>query len=163
MHLSLVSSGEYSMRTLVLGLVVAAACASQVVADSNLVKIPSRYSVVETMDRLEAAVKASSNDFQIFSRVNFQGLAATRGDKIRPSQLLIFGRGGLLQPLLPEFPTSAIDLPLKVLAWEDDVGKIWVAYTTGELLRERHNIQGRDEFLKRMTEVTASFAKKASE
>jgi uncharacterized protein (DUF302 family) len=151
------------MRTLLLGLVVAAACASQVLGDSNLVKIPSRYSVIETMDRLEAAVKASSNDFQIFSRVNFQELAATRGDKIRPGQLLIFGRGGLLQPLLPEFPTSAIDLPLKVLVWEDDVGKIWVAYNTGELLRERHNIKGRDEFLKRMTEVTASFAKKASE
>ena len=151
------------MRTLLLGLVVATACASQLLADSNLVKIPSRYSVVETMDRLEAAVKASSNDFQIFSRVNFQELAATRGDKIRPSQLLIFGRGGLLQPLLPEFPTSAIDLPLKVLAWEDDIGKIWIAYNTGELLRERHNIKGRDEFLKRMTEVTASFAKKATE
>ena len=151
------------MRTLLLGLVVATACASQLLADSNLMKIPSRYSVVETMDRLEAAIKASSNDFQIFSRVNFQELAATRGDKIRPSQLLIFGRGGLLQPLLPDFPTSAIDLPLKVLAWEDDTGKIWVAYNTGELLRERHNIKGRDEFLNRMTEVTASFAKKAAE
>ena len=151
------------MRTLLLGLVVATACASQILADGNLVKIPSRYPVVETMDRLESAVKASSNDFQIFSRVNFQELAATRGDKIWPSQLLIFGRGGLLQPLLPGFPTSAIDLPLKVLAWEDDAGKIWVAYNTGELLRERHNIKDRDEFLKRMTEVTASFAKKATE
>jgi uncharacterized protein (DUF302 family) len=67
------------MRTLLLGLVVATACASQPLADSNLMKIPSRYSVVETMDRLEAAIKASSNDFQIFSRVNFQELAATRG------------------------------------------------------------------------------------
>jgi uncharacterized protein (DUF302 family) len=133
------------------------------VGGSNPSGRASTYSVVETMDRLEAAVKASSNDFQIFSRANFQELAATRGDKIRPSQLLIFGRGGLLQPLLPEFPTSAIDLPLKVLAWEDDIGKIWIAYNTGELLRERHNIKGRDEFLKRMTEVTASFAKKATE
>jgi hypothetical protein len=52
---------------------------------------------------------------------------------------------------------------LKVLAWEDDIVKIWIAYNTGELLRERHNIKGRDEFLKRMTEVTASFAKKATE
>jgi uncharacterized protein (DUF302 family) len=95
--------------------------------------------------------------------MNFQELTAMRGDKIRPSQLLIFGRGGLLQPLLPEFLTSAIDLPLKVLIWEDDVGKIWIAYNTGELLRERHNIRGKDEFLKRMTEVTASFAKKATE
>lgn len=151
------------MRTLLLGLAVATACTSQLLAGGNLMKIPSRYSVVETMDRLEAAVKASSNDFQIFSRVNFQDLAATRGDKIRPSQLLIFGRGGLLQPLLPEFPTSAIDLPLKVLAFEDDTGKIWITYNTGDLLRERHNIKGRDEFLNRMTEVTASFAKKATE
>ena len=151
------------MRKLLFGLVVATVCTSQLLADTNLMKIPSRYSVVETMDRLESAVKASPNDFQIFSRVNCQELAATRGDKIRPGQLLIFGRGGLLQPLLPEFPTSAIDLPLKVLAWEDDTGKIWVAYNTGELLRERHSIKNRDEFLKRMTEVTASFAKKATE
>jgi hypothetical protein len=47
------------------------------------------------------------------------------------------------------------------LAWADDIGKLWVAYNTGELLRERHNIKGRDEFLRGMAEVTASFAKKA--
>ena len=79
----------------------------------------SKYSVAESIDRVEAAVKAASG-FQVFSRVDFQALAAAQGGKVRPTQLLLFGRGTVLQPLLPQHPLTAIDLPLKILAWEGD-------------------------------------------
>lgn len=130
--------------------------------DGGLATMPSKHSVAETIDRVEAAVKAA-NGFQIFARVDFQSLAAAQGGKIRASQLLIFGRGTVLEPLLPQNPVSAIDLPLKILAWEDENGKTMLSYNTGEYLAQRHGIKGKDEVLKRLTDATAKFAKSASE
>jgi uncharacterized protein (DUF302 family) len=128
----------------------------------GLVTRPSKYSVAETIDRFESTVR-STGDFQIFARVDFQAFAATQGGKVRPSQLSIFGGGRALQPLLPDTPKAAIDLPLKVLAWEDDHGKVWVTYNTGEYLKERHPIKGNEDVLKRMTDVTAALVKRAVE
>lgn len=130
--------------------------------DGGMATMPSKYSVTETIDRVEAAVKATTG-FQIFARVDFQSLAAAQGGKIRASQLLIFGRGTVLEPLLPQTPVSAIDLPLKILAWEDESGKTMLSYNTGEYLAQRHGIKGKDEVLKRITDATAKFAKGASE
>lgn len=130
--------------------------------DPGLTTLPSKYPVAETMDRVEAAVKAA-NGFQVFARVDFQPLAAAQGGTIRPSQLLIFGRGTVLQPLLPQHPLTAIDLPLKILAWEDESGKVMLSYNTGEYLAQRHGIKGKDDVLKRITDATATFAKKAAE
>lgn len=127
----------------------------------GLVTIESKYPVGETIDRFEAAAKAEK--FQIFARVDFQPLAAANGGNIPPNQLLIFGRGGVVPPLLSTTPVAAIDLPLKILAWQDSNGKVWLTYNTGEFLKDRHALSGKDDLLKRLTEVTQSLAKKAVE
>ncbi|OWW20635.1 DUF302 domain-containing protein [Noviherbaspirillum denitrificans] len=124
--------------------------------EAGVITRQSKYSVPETMDRIEAAVKAA-NGFQIFARVDFQSLASAQGGKIPPSQLLIFGRGTVLQPLLPQYPLAAIDLPLKILAWEDESGKVMVSYNAGEYMAQRHGIKGKDDVLKRITDATATF------
>ena len=149
------------MRNLFLFLVFFLAWTTGAVADNGLVTVSSKYSVAETIDRFEAAAKAAK--FQIFARVDFQSLAAANGGDVRPNQLLIFGRGGVLPPLLPSTPIVAIDLPLKALAWEDANGKVWLTYNSGEYLRHRHAISGKDDLLKRLTDVTQSLAKKAVE
>jgi uncharacterized protein (DUF302 family) len=128
-------------------------------AANGLVTLPSKYSVAETIDRFEAAAKAEK--FKIFSRVDFQPLAAANGGNVRPNQLLIFGRGGVLPPLLPKAPVVAIDLPFKALAWEDADGKVWLTYNTAEYLKERHAFSGSDELLKRVTGIIQSLAKRA--
>jgi len=149
------------MRTLLVSFVVLFASINNTFADTGLVTVSSKYSVAETIDRFEAAAKAEK--FQIFARVDFQPLAAANGGNVRPNQLLIFGRGGVLPPLLPATPIVAIDLPLKALAWEDANGKVWLTYNSGEYLKDRHGISGKDDVLKRVTEVTQSLAKKAIE
>ena len=131
-------------------------------SNTGIITKASKYPVTETIDRLETAVK-SADGIQIFARVDFQALAATQGGKVRPSQLLIFGGGRLAQPFLSAAPTAAIDLPIKVLAWEDESGKVWVSYNTGDYLKDRHAIKGRDEFLRRFTELSESFVTKARE
>lgn len=149
------------MRPLLVSFVFLFAGAASAFADNGLVTVSSKYSVAETIDRFEAAAKAEK--FQIFTRVDFQSLAAANGGNVRPNQLLIFGRGGVLPPLLPSTPVVAIDLPLKALAWEDANGKVWLTYNSGEYLKVRHAFDGKDDLLKRLTEATQSLAKKAVE
>ena len=131
-------------------------------SNTGIITKASKYPVTETIDRLETAVK-KADGIQIFARIDFQALAATQGGKVRPGQLLIFGGGRLAQPFLSAAPTAAIDLPIKVLAWEDESGKVWVSYNTGDYLKDRHAIKGRDEFLRRFTELSESFVSKARE
>ena len=149
------------MKCLIFAIAMIVIAAPAAAAD-GLVTTPSKYSVAETIDRFESSVRSAGN-FQIFARIDFQALAATQGGKVRPSQLSIFGGGRALQPLLPGNPKAAIDLPLKVLAWEDENGKVWVTYNAGEYLKDRHSIKGNDDVLKRITDVTASFVKRAVE
>ena len=150
------------MKTLFIAFAFTMAIAPCAVAQSGLVTLPSKYSVADTTDKLEAAVK-SEPDFLIFGRVDYSAIAAAQSAKVRPSQLLLFGRGRAVQILLSAAPTLAIDLPLKALVWEDGSGKVWVSHNTAEFLKDRHSVQGIDNLLKQITDRTASFVRKAIE
>jgi uncharacterized protein (DUF302 family) len=97
---------------------------------------PSLYSVPETIQRLSALLK--SKGVAIFALIDHSGEAEKAGLKMRPTQLLIFGnpKGGT--PLMLAAPSTAIDLPLKALVWEDADGKVWLSYNSPEYLRQRH-------------------------
>ena len=106
--------------------------------DGTVVTKPSKYSVPETIDRIERAVTAKG--MQIFARIDHGGEAKKAGLAMRPTELLIFGnpKGGTA--LMVAKPTAAIDLPMKALAWEDEDGKVWLTYNSPELLHERHGV-----------------------
>jgi uncharacterized protein (DUF302 family) len=148
------------MKTLLVALALNIAILPCAVAQSGLVTLPSKYSAAETSNRLEVAVK-SEPGFLIFGRVDYHAIAAAQGAKMRPSQLLLFGRGRAVQTLLSAAPTLGIDLPLKALVWEDENGKVWVSYNAADFLKDRHSAQGIEKLLNQITERTASFAKKA--
>ncbi len=104
----------------------------------GIVDLPSRYSVPETLARLQALLK--ENGVSVFALVDHSGEAAKVGLEMRPTQLLIFGnpKGGT--PLMVAAPSVAIDLPLKALAWQDAQGKVWLSYNSPEYLQQRHGI-----------------------
>lgn len=106
--------------------------------DNGMAHLPSRYSVPETLRRLEAALQARG--VTVFARVDHSGEAEKVGLKMNPTQLLIFGSPKAGTPLMVASPTLAIDLPLKALAWQDAEGKVWLSYNTPEFLKQRHNI-----------------------
>jgi len=106
--------------------------------DRGIVDLPSRYSVPETLDRLEAILKEKG--LTIFGRVDHSGEAKKVGLEMRPTQLLIFGSPKAGTPLMVAAPSLAIDLPLKALAWQDAQGKVWLSYNSPEYLQQRHNI-----------------------
>ena len=116
---------------------------------NGMITVPSKYSVPETLQRLDALVR--SHGLTVFARIDFSGDAAKVGLKMPSSQLLIFGNPKAGTPLMIASPRIAIDFPLKALAWEDPQGKIWLSYNAPEYLKERHGL--RDELLKNISGV----------
>lgn len=105
-------------------------------AAEGLVSLKSPHSVKETIDRMESA--ARSRKLNIFLRLDHAAGAAKVGKMLRPTELLIFGNPQGGTPLMECAQTAGIDLPLKVLAWEDATGQVWVSYNDPKFLADRH-------------------------
>jgi len=105
---------------------------------NGLVQIASRYSVEETVRRLEAAF--AEKGMRVFAVIDHSGEAEKLGLTMRPTKVVIFGspKGGT--PLMVAAPSLAIDLPLKALVAEDEAGKVSVTYNDPEYLRLRHGV-----------------------
>lgn len=104
----------------------------------GLVRLPSQHSVAATLDRLESSLK--QRGILVFARIDFCGDAARAGLHMRPEQLLIFGNPRAGTPLMVQAPEAGLDLPLKVLAWEDTEAKVWVAYNDPAYIMQRFAI-----------------------
>ena len=104
----------------------------------GMVHLRSRYSVQETLQRVEAVLHA--HGLTIFGRVDHSGEAEKVGLKMPPTQLLIFGSPKAGTPLMLASPTLAIDLPLKALVWEDADGAVRLSFNSPEYLQQRHNV-----------------------
>jgi len=110
----------------------------QTQTDHGIISKPSAHSVDETVAKLQSILE--SKGVTIFALVDHSGEAAKAGLTMPNTKLLIFGnpKGGT--PVMLAAPTSAIDLPLKILVWQDAQGKVWVSYNSLPYLRERHGI-----------------------
>src|ERR1700691_5206610 len=97
-------------------------------SDHGIVTLAASRGVDETLDRLESVAK--SHGMIVFARINFSRDAAAVGLKLQPTQLLILGNPAGGTPLMVAAPKLALDLPLKVLAWQDDSNRCWVSFNT---------------------------------
>ena len=104
---------------------------------TGLVDLPSKHSVDETVEKLNGILQ--SKGVTLFAMIDHSAEAAKAGLKMRPTKLLIFGNPKSGTPVMLAAPSSAIDLPLKILIWEDARGKVWVAYNSPAYLQERHD------------------------
>ena len=130
-------------------------------SDNGLVSIPSSQPARGTLDRLTAAL--ASRGLAVFARVDHAAGAASVGLSLRPTELVIFGnpRGGTA--LMQERQTSGIDLPLKILVWDDAGGKTWLAYNDPEWIARRHGLGAASEpAVKAMTGLLAAIAQEAT-
>jgi uncharacterized protein (DUF302 family) len=125
-------------------------------AGDELVVKGSKYSVKETVDRLAAALKDKGTT--PVARVDHAAAAKGVGLELRPTEVLLFGNPRLGTPLMQANRHIAIDLPMKMLVWEDDAGKVWIGYTSPETLKTRHKLEGRDDVLKSMAGALEAFA-----
>jgi uncharacterized protein (DUF302 family) len=105
--------------------------------------------VDETVERLKNILQ--SNGIILFAVIDHSGEAKKVGMKMPNTKLVIFGnpKGGT--PLMLAAPSIAIDLPLKILVWQDGKGKAWVSYNSPEYLKQRHGVP--EELLQSITVV----------
>ena len=118
----------------------------------------SPWSVGETVFRLKGVLELKG--IKLFAVIDHSGEAEKVGMKMRPTKLLIFGSPKAGTPLMLAAPSIAIDLPLKILVWEDGQGKVWVSYNSSDYLKERHGLP--QELLQNIA-VVETLAAKAGE
>ena len=104
----------------------------------GLIVLKSTFSPAKTMNRFEAVVKQKGLNF--FARINHAAGATKIGEKLRPTELLIFGNPQGGTPFMQCGQTVGIDLPLKVLVWEDTDSQVWLGYNDPAYLAHRHGI-----------------------
>jgi uncharacterized protein (DUF302 family) len=98
----------------------------------------SPFSVSVTITRLESLVK--SRGLHVFARIDFATDAAREGLAMPPMVQLVFGNPKAGTPLLLAAPTVGLDLPLRILVWEDSAGAVWLSYQDPGALLRRHQI-----------------------
>jgi uncharacterized protein (DUF302 family) len=98
--------------------------------------LPTQHSVAQVLERVQSL--ARKRGLMVFAQIDFSGDARRAGLDLRPTGLVIVGnpKGGT--PLIAATPTAALDLPLKILAWQDAEDRTWVAYNEAEYLQARH-------------------------
>src|SRR5262245_33399807 len=99
---------------------------------------PSTHSVDKTVEKLKGVLQAKG--ISLFAMIDHSGEAEKGGMKMPPTKLLIFGNPKAGTPMMVAAPRSAIDLPLKILIWEDVGRKVWVTYNAPVYLQERHGL-----------------------
>jgi uncharacterized protein (DUF302 family) len=124
----------------------------------GMVDKPTNHSVDETVEKLKGILQAKG--VTLFALVDHSGEAARVGMEMRPTKLLIFGSPKAGTPLMLAAPSSAIDLPLKILVWEDAGGGVWVSYNSPAYLQRRHHLPS--ELLQNIA-VVETLAAKATE
>lgn len=128
----------WQFAALLIGLTVPIFAASNPDKKNGMVDVPSNHSVDETVDRIKNILQIKG--ISLFALIDHSGEAEKVGMEMRPTKLLIFGSPKAGTPLMLAAPSIAIDLPLKILVWEDLQGKVWVSYNSTEYLAHRHDL-----------------------
>ncbi len=105
---------------------------------NGIISIRASHSVDQTVEKFQSILQRKG--VKLFALVDHSGEAAKVVMAMRPTKLLIFGSPNAGTPLMVAAPSIAIDLPLKVLIWEDEQGAVWISYNSVDFLRERHSL-----------------------
>ena len=105
---------------------------------NGLTTIASDFTVKETIDRIASIV--TSKGMTVFARIDHGENAVQAGLELRPTELIIFGNPKAGTVLMQDKQTSGIDLPVKILAWEDEHGAVWLTYNDAGWIGERHEL-----------------------
>jgi uncharacterized protein (DUF302 family) len=108
--------------------------------ERGMVRIACAQPVAATAERLESVLRARG--VMVFARIDFSGDAERAGLSMRPEQLILCGNPRAGTPLMVAQPTAGLDLPFKVLLWEDAQGHAWLAYNAPRYIVERHELDG---------------------
>ena len=128
-------------------------------ATQGLTSIRSSFRPKETMERVEAQIQARG--LNVFARIDHAAGAADVGLPLEPTELIIFGnaRGGT--PLMQSVQTVGIDLPLKILVWQDAANTTWFSYDEPIWIARRHGVAGVESTIDKMADLLRTIAREA--
>ena len=129
-------------------------------ADPDLVTLPSAHGVPETVARLKALL--AQKGIEVFAHIDHAAGAREVGLPLRPTQVLIFGNPKAGTPLMQSRQTVGLDLPLRVLAWEDEEGKAWLTYRRVADLARQHGVTDRDVAVQALDDGLGALARAAA-
>ena len=129
-------------------------------AGEELISVKSSHGAKETADRVERLAK--ERGMTLFNRIDHADGARKAGMELRPTEVIIFGNPKAGTPLMLCKQTAGIDLPLRMLVWQDETGTVRVGYSAPEILKGRYGITGCDEVLRKMQGVMEKLASDAA-
>jgi len=133
------------MRAGVFAAVLAGAAAP---AAADIIEKTSPHSVSDTANRLESAVESAGAT--VFARVDHAAGAEGVGETLQPNVMVMFGNPRLGTPALQAAPRAGLDLPLRVVIFEDADGTVTLAYHDPADLAEDHGIPADAPVLEQM-------------
>jgi len=121
----------------------------------------SRYEPSETVTRVLSAIERLG--MTVLARVDHAAAAATVGMELRPTEVILFGNPKTGTPLMQDAQTMGVDLPLKVLVWQDEQDRTWVSYNDPFWLAARHKVaEGSTPILEMMAQALAKIVEATS-
>lgn len=133
-----------------------------VALNEGVVSMESANSFSETYEKLRSAIAGNSN-LKIVAELDHQQNAKSVGLELNPTKLIVFGNPNLGTPLMQAEQTIAIDLPQKMLVYENESGKVMVAYNDPYYLAKRHGVTGEDKVLKQIQTALNNLATGATQ
>ncbi len=130
-----------------------------VTENNGLTTISSPYDVTDTTNRLEKVIR--DKGLTLFTRIDHSANAQQAGEELKPTQLLIFGNPKVGTPLMQCSATTAIDLPQKILVWQNDNNQTQITYNMPAYLQQRHTINDCDEVLEKVSGVLKNITEQA--
>jgi uncharacterized protein (DUF302 family) len=126
----------------------------------GLTSVQSSFGPKETMDRVEAEIREGG--LNVFARIDHAAGAAEAGLTLAPTELMIFGnaRGGT--PLMQSAQTVGIDLPLKILVWQDAANNTWLSYNEPSWIAQRHRVASAESTIDKMADLLRAIAREAT-
>jgi uncharacterized protein (DUF302 family) len=129
-------------------------------ANADLRTLPSAHTAAETVERVK--VLLSKQGIHLFAHIDHAAEAQKVGLRLRPTQVLIFGNPQAGTPLMQSRQTIGLDLPLRVLVWEDEAGKVWLTYHPLDFLAQLHDVADRREAVKALDAGLEALARAAT-
>jgi uncharacterized protein (DUF302 family) len=130
-------------------------------AADQFIRKQSQYSVAETVQRIEAILD-KAKPIRVLGKVDHEANAQSVNLELKPTVLLIFGNPALGTQLMQENPEVGVDLPMKMMVWEDNEGRVWLSYTNPIVLAGRHQLVKTQPVLKKMSGALNNISDKAT-
>lgn len=144
------------MKTTIFTALFTLGVASSSLAAEGMINVESAFTVTETADRLAATLKEKG--MTVFNRINHAQGAEKVDIKLRATELIIFGNPKVGSPLMQCQQSVALDLPQKMLVWQDASSKVWLSYNDPNYLVKRHDIKGCEQEIAAVAKALAGIS-----